>query len=45
MKGRHSMQRFGEPAEIGEAAKWLLSDNASFVNGEALAVDGGFLAN
>ncbi|OYU34314.1 MAG: oxidoreductase [Novosphingobium sp. PASSN1] len=45
MKMRHMMQRFAEPHEIGEAAKWLLSDGASFVNGVALAVDGGALAN
>jgi len=45
LKFRHAMHRFAEPAEIGEAAKWLLSDGASFVNGEAMAVDGGFLAN
>ena len=42
---RHLMQRFAEPAEIGEAAKWLLSEGASFVNGTALAVDGGALAS
>ena len=45
LKLRHAMHRFAEPAEIGEAAKWLLSDGGSFVNGEAMAVDGGFLAN
>jgi len=45
LKMRHLMQRFAEPHEIGEAAKWLLSDGASFVNGTALAVDGGALAN
>jgi NAD(P)-dependent dehydrogenase (short-subunit alcohol dehydrogenase family) len=42
---RHIVGRFGEPSEIGEAAKWLLSDAASFVQGAALVVDGGFLAN
>ena len=45
MRMRHLMQRFAEPHEIGEAAKWLLSEGASFVNGVALAVDGGALAN
>jgi len=45
LKMRHLMQRFAEPVEIGEAAKWLLSDGASFVNGIALPVDGGALAN
>ncbi|WP_088306489.1 SDR family NAD(P)-dependent oxidoreductase [Novosphingobium sp. B 225] len=45
LRKRHMMQRFAEPTEIGEAARWLLSDRASFVNGIALAVDGGALAN
>ena len=45
LRMRHLMQRFAEPHEIGDAAKWLLSDGASFVNGIALAVDGGALAN
>ena len=44
LKARHSIGRFGEPAEIGEAVKWLLSDNASFMNGAAMAVDGGYLS-
>ncbi len=37
--------RFGEPAEIAEAAAFLLSDRASYVTGQTLAVDGGVLAN
>ena len=44
LKERHPIGRFGEPAEIGEAVKWLLSDSASFMNGAAMAVDGGYLA-
>jgi NAD(P)-dependent dehydrogenase (short-subunit alcohol dehydrogenase family) len=44
VKERHPIGRFGQPAEIGEAVKWLLSDMASFVNGTAMAVDGGYLA-
>jgi NAD(P)-dependent dehydrogenase (short-subunit alcohol dehydrogenase family) len=44
-RSRHLMDRFGESTEIGEAAKWLLSDEASFVNGVAFPVDGGYLAN
>lgn len=44
VKERHPIGRFGQPAEIGEAVKWLLSDAASFVNGAALTVDGGYLA-
>jgi NAD(P)-dependent dehydrogenase (short-subunit alcohol dehydrogenase family) len=44
VRERHPIGRFGQPSEIGEAVTWLLSDAASFVNGTALAVDGGYLA-
>jgi len=44
LKDRHPIGRFGEPREIGEAVKWLLSDSASFMNGAAMACDGGYLA-
>ncbi len=44
LKLRHSMHRFGEPGEIGDAVAWLLSGQASFVNGAAIAVDGGYLS-
>lgn len=44
MRDRHPIGRFARPPEIGEVVKWLLSDGASFVNGAAIAVDGGFLA-
>jgi NAD(P)-dependent dehydrogenase (short-subunit alcohol dehydrogenase family) len=44
LKDRHPIGRFGEPAEIGAAVTWLLSGAASFVNGAAIAVDGGYLA-
>jgi len=36
--------RFGRPEEIADAALWLCSDASSFVTGDALAVDGGFIA-
>lgn len=38
------IRRAGEPADIARAALWLASDDASFVNGHALVVDGGLTA-
>ena len=38
-------KRYGHPSEIGEAACFLLSDRASYVNGHALPVDGGLSAS
>ena len=37
------MGRMGTAAEIAEAVIWLCSDKASFITGQALAVDGGCL--
>ena len=41
---RIPMGRFGEPAEVARAALFLASDDASYVTGHTLAVDGGYLA-
>jgi NAD(P)-dependent dehydrogenase (short-subunit alcohol dehydrogenase family) len=41
---RTPMRRYGRLEEIQGAAIFLASDSASFVTGEILAVDGGFLA-
>ena len=42
---RTPMKRFGRVEELAGAAVFLASDAASFVAGEILAVDGGFLAS
>jgi NAD(P)-dependent dehydrogenase (short-subunit alcohol dehydrogenase family) len=41
---RIPMGRFGRPAEVAGAAVFLASDDASYVTGVSLPVDGGFLA-
>jgi NAD(P)-dependent dehydrogenase (short-subunit alcohol dehydrogenase family) len=38
------MNRLGRPQEIAAAAAFLASDDASFMTGAALVVDGGFIA-
>ena len=42
---RTPMKRFGKVEELAGAAVFLASEAASFVNGEILVVDGGFLAS
>jgi NAD(P)-dependent dehydrogenase (short-subunit alcohol dehydrogenase family) len=36
------LQRIGQPEDVADAVVWLLSDEARFVTGQSLLVDGGF---
>jgi NAD(P)-dependent dehydrogenase (short-subunit alcohol dehydrogenase family) len=40
----HPIGRFGKPMEIAEAVAWMCSDRASFMTGQSLVLDGGFMA-
>jgi NAD(P)-dependent dehydrogenase (short-subunit alcohol dehydrogenase family) len=40
----HPIGRFGGPGEIANAVVWMCSDGASFMTGQSLVLDGGFLA-
>ena len=40
----HPMGRLGEPEEVAKANAFLASDDASFITGAILTVDGGYLA-
>ena len=38
---RHPLKRIGDPEEMGKIASFLLSDDASWITGQIIAVDGG----
>ena len=44
IRREHKLRRFGRPEEIAAVACFLASADASFVSGQAIAVDGGFTA-
>jgi NAD(P)-dependent dehydrogenase (short-subunit alcohol dehydrogenase family) len=44
LTARQPMGRLGQPVEIAKAALYLASDDAGFVTGEALVIDGGLTA-
>jgi NAD(P)-dependent dehydrogenase (short-subunit alcohol dehydrogenase family) len=42
--GLHPIGRFGRPMEIAEGVLWMCSERASFMTGQSMVLDGGFLA-
>jgi len=41
---KHPMNRFGNPQEVAYGIAWLLSDEASFLTGISMPIDGGYTA-
>ncbi len=44
IKQRIPLGRFSEPNEIAKLVSFLISDNNSYITGETITIDGGFLA-
>ena len=44
LKSLHPIGRLGQPNEIADVVVWLCSNEASFVLGQGITIDGGFTA-
>jgi len=44
LKALHPIGRLGKPEEVANVVAFLASDEASFVNGASVLVDGGYVA-
>jgi 3-oxoacyl-[acyl-carrier protein] reductase len=43
MRGKTPLGRLAEPREVADVYLWLASDEASFVHGATISVDGGIV--
>lgn len=43
MLRKHAMRRFGKPGEIASVAVFLACDDSSYITGESITVDGGWM--
>jgi NAD(P)-dependent dehydrogenase (short-subunit alcohol dehydrogenase family) len=41
----HYLGRLATPTDVANAAVWLMSDQAGFITGTSLLVDGGYMIN
>lgn len=44
LPGLHALGRMGRPEEVGDLVSWLCTDEAGFLTGSYIPVDGGYLA-
>jgi NAD(P)-dependent dehydrogenase (short-subunit alcohol dehydrogenase family) len=44
LKSKNAMKRFAQPEEIVGTAVFLASDDSSYITGQTIFVDGGWLA-
>ena len=40
----HPVGRIGKPEEVAEAVVWLCSEGASFITGQSMIINGGYIA-